>query len=53
MGLINYLKIPTISLGPSIKTAHMADELVSFKELINTTKALALAIVRWCGNESK
>ena len=51
--LINYSKIPTISLGPTIKTAHMADELVSIKELINTTKALALAIVRWCGNESK
>ena len=47
--LINYLNIPTISIGPAIKTAHMADELVSVEELIATTKVLALAITRWCG----
>ena len=46
--LINYSKIPTISIGPKINTAHMANELISIKELIDTTKALALAIVRWC-----
>ena len=51
--LINYSKIPTISLGPTIKTAHMANELVSTKELIDTTKALALAIVRWCGSNNE
>jgi len=46
--LINYAKIPTISIGPSIKTAHMANEFVDIEELVKTTKALALAIMRWC-----
>jgi acetylornithine deacetylase len=46
--LINYSKIPTISIGPGLKTAHMADEFVSLDELIDTTKALALSIMRWC-----
>jgi len=46
--LINYAKIPTVSFGPSIKTAHMADEFVEIDELINTTKVIALAILRWC-----
>ena len=46
--LINYSKIPTISIGPSLKTAHMADEFVSVEELIDTTRAIALSIMRWC-----
>ncbi len=46
--LINYSKIPTISIGPSLKTAHMADEFVRLEELIDTTKAIALSIMRWC-----
>jgi acetylornithine deacetylase len=46
--LINYSKVPTISIGPSLKTAHMANELVSIEELVNTTKAIALIIMRWC-----
>jgi acetylornithine deacetylase len=47
--LINYSNIPTISIGLSRKTAHMADEFVAIEELVNTTKVLALAIMRWCG----
>jgi len=47
--LINYSKIPTISIGPSDKTAHAVDEFVDIDELTNLTKALALAIMRWCG----
>ncbi len=47
--LINYAKVPTISFGPSIKTAHMANEYVKIDELVTTTKGLALAIMRWCG----
>jgi acetylornithine deacetylase len=47
--LINYSKIPTISFGPSIRTAHMADEFVTIAELVKTTQALALLILRWCG----
>ncbi|UCE16786.1 MAG: ArgE/DapE family deacylase [Candidatus Bathyarchaeota archaeon] len=46
--LVNYSKIPTISIGPDYKSAHMADEFVEIEQLINTTKALALAIMRWC-----
>ena len=47
--LINYSKIPTISFGPTIKTAHMADEYVEIDELVKTSQGLALAIMRWCG----
>jgi len=47
--LINYSKIPTISIGPADETCHMADEFVDIDELINLTKVLALAIMRWCG----
>jgi acetylornithine deacetylase len=47
--LINYAGIPTISIGSSSKTAHMADEYVEIEELVNTAKALALTIMRWCG----
>ena len=47
--LINYSSIPTISIGPDRQPAHMADEYVDIDELLNTTKALALAIMRWCG----
>lgn len=46
--LVNYSKIPTISIGPDYKSAHMADEFVEIEQLINTTKAIALAIMRWC-----
>jgi len=45
--LINYSKVPTISIGPSDKPAHMADEFVGVDELIAQTKAIALAIMRW------
>jgi acetylornithine deacetylase len=47
--LINYSGIPTISIGPDRQPAHMADEYVDIGELVNTTKGLALAIMRWCG----
>jgi acetylornithine deacetylase len=45
---INYSKIPTISIGPSIKTAHMADEYVTIDQLMDTTRAIALSVMRWC-----
>ena len=48
--LINYSKVPTISVGPSGKTAHAANEFVDIDELINITKVLALMILRWCGH---
>jgi acetylornithine deacetylase len=47
--LINYAGIPTISIGPSGKTAHMADEYVEIDDLMNATRALALVVMRWCG----
>jgi acetylornithine deacetylase len=46
--LINYAKVPTISIGPSIKTAHTANEYVDIDELVTITKILSLAIMRWC-----
>jgi acetylornithine deacetylase len=51
--LINYAQVPTISIGPSIRSAHMADEYVEISELVDTTKALALAIMRWCGTANQ
>ena len=47
--LINYSQVPTINLGPDFETAHMADEFVTVEQLIELTKALALAIMRWSG----
>jgi acetylornithine deacetylase len=47
--LINYSHIPTVNLGPDIETAHMADEFVTLEQLDQLTRALALAIMRWCG----
>lgn len=45
--LINYSKVPTVSVGPSTRTAHMADEHVTVDELVTTAKVLALIILRW------
>jgi acetylornithine deacetylase len=47
--LINYSKIPTISIGPDDKTIHGANEFCEIEQLVNTTKVLALTILRWCG----
>jgi acetylornithine deacetylase len=51
--LINYAQIPTVSIGPDSQTAHMADEYVEIGELVGTTKALALVIMRWCGSDKQ
>jgi len=45
--LINYSKVPTVSVGPTARTAHMADEHVTIEELVTTAKVLALTIMRW------
>jgi acetylornithine deacetylase len=45
--LINYSKVPTVSVGPSARTAHMTDEHVTIDELVTTAKVLALMILRW------
>jgi len=47
--LINHSHVPTVNLGPDIETAHMADEFVTLEQLDQLTRALALAIMRWCG----
>lgn len=47
--LINYAGIPTISIGPNRQPAHMANECVEIDELVNTAKAIALVVMRWCG----
>ena len=46
--LINYAHIPTISIGPGGHQAHSVDEYIELEQLLATTKALALAIMRWC-----
>jgi len=47
--VINYSKVPTISIGPNDKTCHSIDEFVDIGELINLTRIIALSIMRWCG----
>jgi len=47
--LINHSEIPTINLGPDIESAHSADEFVSVEQLIDLTKTIALAVMRWSG----
>ncbi len=44
--LVNTAKVPTISIGPSPRTAHTANENVAVDELVTTSKALALTILR-------
>jgi acetylornithine deacetylase len=47
--LINYAKVPTISIGPRSGTAHMNDEYIEIEELMHLTKIISLLILRWCG----
>jgi acetylornithine deacetylase len=47
--LIHQAKVPTINLGPDFDTGHAADEFVSIEQLVQLTKTLALAILRWSG----
>ncbi len=47
--LVNRSQVPTISIGPSPATAHAVDEHVTTEELVATSKALALTILRWGG----
>ena len=47
--LINYSKIPTISIGPTMQPAHMVDEYIAINELIDLTKTIVLLLIRWCG----
>jgi acetylornithine deacetylase len=48
--LVNYSKVPTVSIGPSARTAHRPDENVTVDELVAVTKAIALVILRWSGS---
>jgi acetylornithine deacetylase len=45
--LVNYSKVPTISIGPSVSSIHKADEHATVDELVACAKALALTILRW------
>ncbi|HSB67393.1 MAG TPA: M20/M25/M40 family metallo-hydrolase, partial [Anaerolineales bacterium] len=47
--LVNYAKVPTISVGPTGTRAHKVDEYIEVNELITITKILAISIMRWCG----
>jgi len=46
--LVNYSKIPTISIGPGSQPAHTADEYVEIQELVDLSKIIALLVMRWC-----
>lgn len=46
--LINYAKIPTVSIGPATQPAHMAEEYVEVKQLVDLSKMIALLVMRWC-----
>ncbi len=48
--LVNVSNVPTTSIGPATRTAHMADEHVAVDDLVATAKALALLILRWGGS---
>lgn len=44
--------IPAVLLGPASGLgAHGSDERVAIDSLVEGTKALALAIIAWCGVE--
>jgi acetylornithine deacetylase len=47
--LINFARIPTMSIGPDSHTAHCADEFVTVDQLLDTAKVVALSLLRWCG----
>ena len=49
--LVNRAKVPTVSIGPSPRTAHAVDEHASIDELVATAKAIALTVLRWGRNE--
>jgi acetylornithine deacetylase len=49
--LVNYSKVPTVSIGPSTRTIHGPDEHVTIDDLVAVTKALALVILRWSGSD--
>jgi acetylornithine deacetylase len=47
--LINYSKIPTISIGPDMETIHGVDEFIELRQLVDVARAIALIVMRWCG----
>jgi len=49
--LVNYSRIPTISIGLNNSRIHGNNEYADIDELMTLTKVLALAIMRWCGCE--
>jgi acetylornithine deacetylase len=52
--LVNTGGIPTVLFGPgNIRRAHAPDECVKVKELIDATRTLALATLRFCGYEER
>ena len=51
--LINYAHIPTVSIGPNILAAHCANEFITADQLLDTTKIVALILLRWCGVQKK
>jgi acetylornithine deacetylase len=50
MGWFVNVGIPTVIFGPGdVRLAHQYDERVSEDDVIAATKAIALALLTWCG----
>ena len=48
--LIRNAGVPTVIFGPgTMSLAHMPNEYIEVKKLIEYTKLLAISILRWCG----
>jgi acetylornithine deacetylase len=48
--LVNEARIPSVLFGPGdVRVAHMPDEHVAIAQVLDTARALALLILRFCG----
>ena len=45
----NLFDTPALMFGPSGSGAHQADEYVDIASLLDSTRALARFVCRWCG----
>lgn len=51
--LTNMAKTPTVNFGPgNMFVAHQTNEAVAIEDVIAATKAIALALIDWCGTPS-
>lgn len=48
---VNYADTPAVCFGPGDYNIHGTDEYLPVEELLETTRALALVAMEWCGYE--